>query len=255
MTFLPVHIAAGATALVSGFVALYARKGAKLHRQSGIIFFYAMLIMAGSAALLATITKPNGANVLQAALAFYLGTTALLAVRRPAAGFERIEIAAVLLALTVGFAHISFGWEALHSASGTKYGYPPALYFTMGPLALVAGFGDMRMLLRGLQGKSRIARHLWRMCFAMFIASGSFFFGQAKVLPQPIRIFPLLAIPALLPLAVMLYWLARVWFTKATLLIGGDDRPRSPQKNAPQPHIEPLRLDALPRKAMTKWQI
>jgi uncharacterized membrane protein len=233
MTLLPVHIAAGSTALVSGFIALYARKGARLHCQSGMVFFYATLIMAGSAALLATITKPNGANVLQSAFAFYLVTTAVLAVRRPAAGFERIEIAAMLLVLAVGFAHITFGWEALHNASGTKYGYPPALYFTFGPLALVAGFGDMRMLLRGLQGKSRIARHLWRMCLAMFIASGSFFFGQAKVLPKAIRIPPLLAIPALLPLVVMLYWLASVWFTKASVPIGSADRSRSSRMNAP----------------------
>lgn len=41
-----------------------------------------------------------------------------------------------------------------------------------------------------------------------------FFLGQAKVIPKPIRILPLLAIPAMLPLVLMLYWLARVLFTK-----------------------------------------
>ena len=48
------------------------------------------------------------------------------------------------------------------------------------------------------------------MCFATFIATGSFFLGQAKVFPEPVRIVPLLAIPALAPLVLMLYWLARV---------------------------------------------
>jgi hypothetical protein len=52
------------------------------------------------------------------------------------------------------------------------------------------------------------------MCFSLFIASGSFFLGQAKVIPRPIRIVPLLAIPAILPLVLMIYWLARVLFTK-----------------------------------------
>jgi hypothetical protein len=66
----------------------------------------------------------------------------------------------------------------------------------------------------GLFGAQRIARHLWRMCFSLFIASGSFFLGQAKVIPKPIRIVPLLAIPALLPLVLMFYWLLRVRFTK-----------------------------------------
>jgi hypothetical protein len=66
----------------------------------------------------------------------------------------------------------------------------------------------------GLAGAQRIARHLWRMCFSLFVASGSFFLGQAKVFPKPIRILPLLAIPALLPLVLLLYWLVRVLFTK-----------------------------------------
>jgi hypothetical protein len=48
------------------------------------------------------------------------------------------------------------------------------------------------------------------MCYALFVASGSFFLGQAQVFPKPIRIGPLLAIPALLPLLLMFYWLARM---------------------------------------------
>ena len=70
------------------------------------------------------------------------------------------------------------------------------------------------MLTGRLEGAQRIARHLWRMCFALFVASGSFFLGQAQVFPKPVRIYPLLAIPALLPLLLMLYWLARVLFTR-----------------------------------------
>ena len=70
------------------------------------------------------------------------------------------------------------------------------------------------MLARGLQGRRRVARHLWRMCFALFIATGSFFLGQAKVFPKPIRVMPLLAIPAVLPLLLMLVWLTRVLFTQ-----------------------------------------
>jgi peptidoglycan/LPS O-acetylase OafA/YrhL len=48
------------------------------------------------------------------------------------------------------------------------------------------------------------------MCFALFIASASFFLGQAKVIPEPLRIFPVLTVLALLPLAFMLYWLVRL---------------------------------------------
>jgi len=94
--------------------------------------------------------------------------------------------------------------------TGTKYGYPPPLYFVFGSVALMAAAGDMRMIhLGSLQGRRRIVRHLWRMCFATFIATGSFFLGQAKVFPESIRIVPLLAIPAVAPVVLMLYWLAR----------------------------------------------
>jgi hypothetical protein len=67
---------------------------------------------------------------------------------------------------------------------------------------------------RTLQGAPRIARHLWRMCLAMFIATASFFLGQARVFPESMRIFPLLAIPVALVLLLMLYWWVRVSFSK-----------------------------------------
>jgi hypothetical protein len=37
MTLLPIHITAGALGIVSGFVALFALKGARLHRKSGVL--------------------------------------------------------------------------------------------------------------------------------------------------------------------------------------------------------------------------
>ena len=52
MTLLPVHIVAGLIAIVSGYIAIFALKGAKLHRKSGIIFDYSMLILALTCAVL-----------------------------------------------------------------------------------------------------------------------------------------------------------------------------------------------------------
>jgi hypothetical protein len=58
------------------------------------------------------------------------------------------------------------------------------------------------------------------MSFAFFIAALSFFIGQAKVIPRPVRIAPLLATPVriapllatpvLLVIVTMFYWLWRV---------------------------------------------
>ena len=48
------------------------------------------------------------------------------------------------------------------------------------------------------------------MSFALFIAALSFFIGQAKVIPEPIRIPGLLAVPVLAVLFTMFYWMWRV---------------------------------------------
>jgi uncharacterized membrane protein len=47
------HAGTGALALAAGTVALFSRKGLKLHRKAGKIFFYAMLISAGLALVVA----------------------------------------------------------------------------------------------------------------------------------------------------------------------------------------------------------
>lgn len=48
------------------------------------------------------------------------------------------------------------------------------------------------------------------MSFALFIAALSFFIGQARVFPQPIRILQLLALPVLAVLVTTLYWMWRI---------------------------------------------
>jgi nitrate/nitrite transporter NarK len=63
------------------------------------------------------------------------------------------------------------------------------------------------------RGGPRLARHLWRMCFALFIAAGSFFSIRArvaKILPQPFTTAPMRALPILLVFVAMFYWLWRV---------------------------------------------
>jgi hypothetical protein len=99
----------------------------------------------------------------------------------------------------------------------------------MGSIMLLAAAGDLRMLVRGgLFGAKRIARHLWRMCFGLFIASGSFFFGPSN---RPLRLLSrvglgqhlpaalfstgLYLILTLLPLILLIFWLLRVRFSSA----------------------------------------
>ena len=214
MMLLPIHIIAGLIAIAAGFVALYTVKGMKRHRKSGTVFVYAMLVLAGTGATIAAI-KSQPANVMGGLMSIYLVTTGVLTLRARDEKMRVIDAASLAAAIALAFLSTRMAFEIARSPTGTMNGVPPAPLFAFAAVATLGAIGDLRVLLtRGLQGTQRIARHLWRMCFALFIASGSFFLGQAKVFPKPIRIIPLLAIPAFLPLLFLLYWLMRVLFTK-----------------------------------------
>jgi hypothetical protein len=48
------------------------------------------------------------------------------------------------------------------------------------------------------------------MCIAMFMATASFFLGQAKLFPMPVRKSGVLWIPVVLVIGALLYWLVRI---------------------------------------------
>jgi hypothetical protein len=75
--------------------------------------------------------------------------------------------------------------------------------------------GHLKVILnRGITGAPRIARHLWRMCLALFVAVGSFFLGQQRVMPEYMQGSPWLSVPPLAVLATMLFWLLKLRFAK-----------------------------------------
>ena len=83
--------------------------------------------------------------------------------------------------------------------------------FALAAFCLLAGLLDLKAILRTLTPVQRIARHLWRMCFAFFFATGSFFLGQQQVLPAAMRGgTPLQLALAFAPFALMAFWLVRV---------------------------------------------
>jgi hypothetical protein len=80
-------------------------------------------------------------------------------------------------------------------------------------VALIAVIGDVRMLLRhGISGTQRLARHLWRMCFALFIASASIFLARPQLFPAFFRKTGILALLSFLPLLLLVFWLLRLRF-------------------------------------------
>jgi len=208
------HVIAGGLALVSGAVAISAVKGATLHLKSGMLFVYAVLAMSVSGAVMAAF-QANAGNVLAGLLTAYLAITALTTVRPRTARSRRVELGAMLVALTLGLASVTLALQALAAASGTRFGIPAPVFFMFGAIGLLGGLGDLRMIRSGgLRGAPRLARHLWRMCWALWIATASFFLGPrarvAKVLPEPLLTPAFLVLPVLLVFVAMLYWLWRV---------------------------------------------
>jgi uncharacterized membrane protein len=217
MTILPIHIAAGLVGIISGAIALYALKGAKVHRKSGMVFVYAMVLMTMSALPMA-IAGGIRFSASQAALTLYLVVTALLTTRQRVQEFRWINVAAMLTALAIGLYDLALGVEAMNSPKGILEGVPAAMIFIFAGFALLAALGDLRMMLvPQFERNHRIARHLWRMCLALWVAVASFFLGQPKFFPEPLRSLPVLAIPVLLVLVLSLYWFVRVRFTKWTV--------------------------------------
>jgi len=220
---LPVHISAGIVAILSGAAAMSFRKGSRRHALAGKVFVGAMLTLGTSAVYLALMKHQMG-NVLGGTFAIYLVTTAWLTARRRDGETSIFDWVALLVPLAIGIALWISGLELVYSYTWSKDGVPTGMHFFMGSVILLAAAGDIRMLLRGgVFGNKRIVRHLWRMCFGFFVATGSFFLGQQQVFPAWLRGSSVLFIPALLPLVLLIFWLFRVRLTNA---YKGDSMPR-----------------------------
>lgn len=211
---LPIHILAGGLSIVLGAIALIARKGGRVHRRVGLAFVYAMAVMGISASILALLDDPFNANVPAAFMTLYFVGTALTTVRPPSAGARRFTIVAMLVAIGMATLHVIGGVRALNSPRGALGGVPFPMFFFLGAVLLLAACGDLRQLRAGgVRGAARLRRHLWRMCFALFIAAGSFFSIRervASILPDPFTSTPMRLLPILLPFLAMFYWLWRL---------------------------------------------
>jgi uncharacterized membrane protein len=215
---LPIHIAAGGLAIVLGFIALFVKKGGTIHRRSGMLFVYAMVVMGTTASILEFLKGAGATNVVAALLAMYFVGTALTTVR-PASRWTRvINVAALTVAVGLTLLSIVSGVKGVNTPGLSSGGVPfrtiGVMSFVLATVLTLAAIGDVRIMRSGMpRGGPRLARHLWRMCFAMFIAAGSFFSIRsrvAKILPEPFTTGPMRALPILLLFGAMFYWLWRV---------------------------------------------
>ncbi|HWW62731.1 MAG TPA: hypothetical protein VN181_15255 [Thermoanaerobaculia bacterium] len=215
---LPIHIAAGALAVVFGFVALFVTKGGTVHRRSGMLFVYAMLVMGATASILEFLKSARATNVVAALMSVYFVGTALTTVRPASRSTRVIDVAALTVAIGLALLSIVGGVNVINSPGLSSGGVPNrtigVMSFILATVLALAAIGDLRVMRSGMRrGAPRLARHLWRMCFALFIAAGSFFSIRervAKILPEPFTTGRMRALPILLLFGAMFYWLWRI---------------------------------------------
>lgn len=213
-----IHIAGGVVALASGAVAATVSKGRGMHAAAGAWFCVSMFVLGITASILAPFKSPPD-SPLGGIMVCYFVTTAWMTARRRSGTPGRFEKIACSIVLVMAIAIIGEGIRLALSPTPPPAPPGPGALLAIGAICLLAGLGDLKFILRGKSTTTqRISRHLWRMCFAFFIATGSFFLGQQDVLPQAVRGSPILFVLAFAPFVLMLVWLIRVRFAKA---IGG----------------------------------
>jgi hypothetical protein len=208
---LAVHFAAGLVSIVAGALAISVAKGGLLHKRGGLAFTWAMVVLGLTAAGIGAYERIPS-QVFAGLLVIYLVITAMTTVKPLAAIGQRFNVALMVLAFAYAVASLYGGvteWlDPTVEVLGRPRVVPPLV---VGTVILLAAIGDLRAIRAGgLTGSRRLARHLWRMCFALFVATGSFFLGQTKFIPEPARIVPLLLVLAFAPILFLFYWMWRV---------------------------------------------
>ena len=199
------HILSGMLGLTVGYLAVLSRKGGKHHRLFGKVFFLSMLVCYLIALFVAPfLPVEQEQNTMAAMLSLYLLLTSLSTIRPNSQSAVLINRAAPALSLLIFIISLFF----MHNA-GADEGEIFNLFIVISAIGFI---GDIKWrLVRNASRKSRVIRHLWRMCFTFFIAAASLFFGQQQLfpdwfnetaIPQLMTYFPLLAILIWVPLVL-----------------------------------------------------
>jgi uncharacterized damage-inducible protein DinB len=205
------HICGAVIGLLSGYLAMFLRKGSGLHGAAGVSFTVSMIAMTTTGAYVALFERPNMLNATVALLTLYLVTTSWWAAKHKEGGTSLFDAGALVFVLIVGIFGIANGIEAAGNPRGLKDGMPAGMYFFFGSMALLAAFRDVRLIMRGgVTGPRRVLRHLLRMCFALLIATFSLYPGQAKLFPAAVKQSGVLFLPHFLLLGSMIFWAVRM---------------------------------------------
>ena len=212
---LTLHIIAGSLAIIAGFLTLVPKKGTRLHILFGKIFFFAMLGMAGTASFLAVFSSSETINAVIGLFTLYLVLTGRLAATNHSGNNTSEERIGGFFSGLLFLSFLLLSIKAVQSGESVIDGVYVEAFYVFTTLSAIAFLLDIKVLLKGgVFGRQRIARHLWRMILALFIATSSLFSGQPQVFPEAIQSSGLLEVPGLLIVLALLFWIIRVYSRK-----------------------------------------
>ncbi len=203
------HILSAALALAAGTAALVFKKGSLPHKQSGKLFVYTMGFMALSALPLAL----EIGKVLDAMSSLLVCYLVLTSIRTFASHHHAVDWALTSLGILTltGYLWVEYqgattGVRATDAPEGAGYVFAFIL--------LSAVLGDIAFQIKqGFTRLHRLIRHLWRMCFAFFMATTSFFLARSHLFPNWFAESGLLILLGLAPLIMMFYWTGHSFLT------------------------------------------
>ncbi len=216
------HVAAGALSLVTGILAaFFGKKGGKLHRQVGKIFFWSMFWVFVSALLVVTLIRVNFFLTIIAVFSFYMAFSGYRVLKiKKTMKPELIDWTAAVITMAFGSGLLVYGIiNLINNDFGSLVGY----------LSLIFGFFTSQTGYVNFKGFRNIDKQekMWWWFAHMNSMTGSFIAAITAFLVQNGRMFDLpdqygwvpWILPALIGLPLVSYWAGKYkkQFSRATI--------------------------------------
>lgn len=187
--FLYVHIAAGFTALVIGLLAMIAPKGQNLHNKSGLIYFWAMVLVALTSTIISLRSSPINLFLLVTGIfSFYLVFTGYRStiIKNRAAPFIDKFVTAIMLCTALVM--LSLGAYDYLNGNGRLM----LILGIFGSIGGVLAIADILVYRNGLKHpKEWLLRHLGRMLGAYIATFTAFAVTNLTAWMAPILLWTL----------------------------------------------------------------
>ncbi|WP_080238272.1 DUF2306 domain-containing protein [Spirosoma rigui] len=163
ISLLMTHIATGSLALLVGLIPMFSRKGNRLHKQTGLVFVYCMIVVAITALLLCALQPVKMMRLFLTGIAvfsFYLTMTGWRATQRKTTGPGVVDWILAYATLAVSVAMTGYGAYLLLFTDASFF---PVVFSFFGVLTGVFARKDIAVYKRPVEKLHWFFQHITRM--------------------------------------------------------------------------------------------